>query len=80
MNVSLTPELEKFVADTVATGRYGSASEVVRSALRILEEEEQWKDYAREKIARGMEDARAGRFITKEQLLARLEDRKRKRA
>ena len=38
MNVSLTPELEKFVNDRVETGRYNSASEVVREALRLLEE------------------------------------------
>lgn len=38
MNVSLTPELEKFVQGKVSTGRYTSASEVVREALRLLEE------------------------------------------
>jgi antitoxin ParD1/3/4 len=38
MNVSLTPELEKFVTAKVETGRYNSASEVVRDALRLLEE------------------------------------------
>jgi len=38
MNVSLTPELEKFVATKVESGRYNSASEVVREALRLLEE------------------------------------------
>ena len=41
MNVSLTPELEKFVADEVESGRYNSASEVVREALRLLEEHDQ---------------------------------------
>jgi antitoxin ParD1/3/4 len=41
MNVSLTPELEKFVTDKVASGRYTSASEVVLEALRMLEEYEQ---------------------------------------
>jgi antitoxin ParD1/3/4 len=40
MNVSLTPELEKFVSAKVETGRYNSASEVVREALRLLEEHE----------------------------------------
>jgi antitoxin ParD1/3/4 len=40
MNVSLTPELEKFVNTKVQTGRYNSASEVVREALRLLEEHE----------------------------------------
>jgi antitoxin ParD1/3/4 len=38
MNVSLTPELEQFVASKVESGRYTSASEVVREALRLLEE------------------------------------------
>ena len=41
MNVSLAPELERFVTKTVASGRYRSASEVVRAALRLLEKEEQ---------------------------------------
>lgn len=38
MNVSLTPELDKFVTEKVESGRYNSASEVVREALRLLEE------------------------------------------
>ena len=41
MNVSLTAELEEFVKNKVQTGRYNSASEVVREALRLLEEHEQ---------------------------------------
>jgi antitoxin ParD1/3/4 len=40
MNVSLTPELELAVAERVASGRYRTASEVVRAALRLLEKEE----------------------------------------
>ena len=38
MNVSLTAELEKFVSSKVESGRYNSASEVIREALRLLEE------------------------------------------
>ena len=38
MNVSLTPELEKFVSAKVQSGRYNSASEVVREALWLLEQ------------------------------------------
>jgi len=44
MNVSLTPELDKFVAGKVASGRYTSASEVVREALRLLEEHDRARD------------------------------------
>jgi putative addiction module CopG family antidote len=41
MNVSLTPERERFVSTKVDSGRYNSASEVVREALRLLEEHDQ---------------------------------------
>ena len=36
MNISLTPALEQFVSDKVATGLYNSVSEVIRDALRLL--------------------------------------------
>ena len=36
MNVSLTPALEQFVNDKVATGLYNSVSEVIIEALRLL--------------------------------------------
>lgn len=38
MNISLTPQLEEMVKKKVESGRYGSASEVMRAALRLLEE------------------------------------------
>jgi antitoxin ParD1/3/4 len=44
MNVSITPQLAAFVQGRVATGRYRSASEVVRAALRLLEEAERERD------------------------------------
>lgn len=40
MNVSVTPELERFVQELVSTGRYHSASEVFRDGLRLLEQAE----------------------------------------
>jgi len=46
MNFSLTPQLEHFIREYVATGDYNSASEVVREALRLFkrtEEERQLK-------------------------------------
>ncbi len=38
LNVSLTPELERFIAARVASGRYQTASEVVRAGLQLLEQ------------------------------------------
>ncbi len=65
MNVSLTPELEQLVHLKVQTGRYTSASEVVREALRLMEARDQMqalhKDEIRAKIAAGMASLRAGK-------------------
>src|SRR5579863_4585296 len=36
MNVSLTPELERYIRQKVDSGFYGNASEVVREALRLM--------------------------------------------
>ena len=40
MNVSLTPELESLVYEKVKSGLYTSASEVVREALRLLNDKD----------------------------------------
>lgn len=40
MNVSLTPELEKYINDKVASGLYHSSSEVIREALRLLKDQD----------------------------------------
>jgi len=43
MNVNLTPQLEKMVRQKVTSGLYGSASEVVREALRLMEEQDRFR-------------------------------------
>ena len=40
MNVSLTPELEKYVSEKVESGLYHSASEVIREGLRLLKDQD----------------------------------------
>jgi antitoxin ParD1/3/4 len=65
MNVSLPPELEARVRQRVESGMYGSASEVIREALRLFEAYEQVKtaklDSLRQDIAKGLNDAKNGR-------------------
>ena len=61
MNVSLTPELEKFVADKVASGWFKNASEVVRQSLREMkEQDDKCMEKVREDIEIGWQQARAG--------------------
>ena len=43
LNVSLTPGLSAFIAAELSSGRYQTASEVVRAALRGLQETERMK-------------------------------------
>jgi putative addiction module CopG family antidote len=40
MDIDLTPELEDFVAEQIATGRYANADEVVHAALELLEKKQ----------------------------------------
>jgi antitoxin ParD1/3/4 len=57
MNVNLTPELEKLVRRKVASGLYTSASEVVREALRLMEEQDQMRAVRLEQLR---QDVRKG--------------------
>ena len=52
-NVNLTPELEQFAQTCVANGRYNNVSEVVRSGLRLLQEQEE----ARAAFVRSLEES-----------------------
>lgn len=52
MNVSLTQELEKLVNERVRSGMYSSASEVVREALRLLNERDELRRQQLEQLRR----------------------------
>lgn len=80
MNVSLTKELVKLVEAKVASGFYGSASEVIREALRLLQKKDEAERIAieatRAKINEGLRDAKAGRVTAfdKKGLRARISE------
>ncbi len=42
-SILLCEHFEKFISNEVSSGKYGSASEVIRTALRMLETEEEKK-------------------------------------
>ena len=64
MNVSLSPKLEGFIKQKVSTGMYNSSSEVVREALRLLEEKDQLQaiklQALRMEIQEGLDSAEQG--------------------
>jgi len=66
LNVSLPEELESRVRAHVASGLYGSASEVIREALRLFEAHQSVQQSSiaalRADIAQGMADVNAGHF------------------
>lgn len=63
MNVSLTPELDRFVREAVVGGRYQSSSEVVRDALRLLQDRQRHDalelDILRAEMQRGIDSGPA---------------------
>ena len=72
MNVSLTPRLEEMVQEHVRSGRYSSASEVIRAALRLLEDHEREQaarfEQLKADVQKGIDqlDAGQGRELTHE--------------
>jgi antitoxin ParD1/3/4 len=76
LNVSLTPELEEFVRDRVDTGRYQTASEVVREGLRLLELQERDRDAAhaalKAKLKIAAAEADSGALVDGEEFINKL--------
>lgn len=74
MNVSLTPELEAWVEARVKSGLYGSPSDGVRAALRLLQEfeEAQGRRLAdlRDALDIGIADFETGRTVPLDEALA----------
>jgi antitoxin ParD1/3/4 len=72
MNVSLTPELERFIGSLVESGRYRSASEVVRAAVRLLEDREREREVKlealRTAVGQGLEELERGDAVPGDQV------------
>lgn len=75
MNISLTPELERFIDAKVESGGYNNASEVIREGLRLLKENDEIRRRVREQIERGAADVAAGRVVDGPQTMNRIKER-----
>jgi antitoxin ParD1/3/4 len=88
LNISITPELDEFLRSRVESGRYQTASEVVREALRLLERHERERDEAflqlRRKLEKGAGQAERGELMDGDEVFDELremiEERRRARA
>ncbi len=67
ISVSFTPQQAEFLAGCVASGRYQSTSEVVREAIRLLEEHHQLRqaevERARALVQEGADQLDRGEVI-----------------
>lgn len=62
MTINLPPDLQQFVAERVANGRYATEDEVVRAALELLARREQDRFEQLDAIAaKGLASLEAGR-------------------
>ncbi|PZX36943.1 antitoxin ParD1/3/4 [Roseinatronobacter thiooxidans] len=73
ISADLGSQLESFVAKLVETGRYNSKSEVLGEGIRLIQEREAWLAVLDQALARGIEDAEAGRVKPLADVVARLE-------
>jgi antitoxin ParD1/3/4 len=70
---TLGEHFETFVKSQLASGRYGNASEVLRDALRLMEERERKLAALDTSIARGIADVSAGRVQDADEVFGELE-------
>jgi antitoxin ParD1/3/4 len=69
-SVSLSAHFDRFIDDQVKSGRYGSASEVIREALRLMETRETRLEMLRRAINDGLESGSATPFDIEEIIAA----------
>ncbi|MFC1524041.1 type II toxin-antitoxin system ParD family antitoxin [Thermodesulfobacteriota bacterium] len=68
MNISLTPEMEEWVAQKVQSGMYKSSSELIREGLRLLQAREEQRvkmvEELRSELLIGVKQLDAGKAKT----------------
>lgn len=76
-SISLGNHFEQFIQGRISDGRYSNVSEVIRAALRLLEEEESKVVALRRAIEEGMESGIAKDFDPQKHLTVLMSNRRR---
>ena len=83
MTVTLSPELEQFIAEQLKTGYYRSADDVIAQSLGMLRAQEEFIEThtveLREKIAVGLDQIRKGQVVDGRKAIQDLREKLRKR-
>lgn len=76
MNVTLSEESEQYIREKVASGDYPSPGFIIDEGLRLLQEQDKWRQDARTKIAAGLADIQEGRIVSSDEAERNLARRK----
>jgi antitoxin ParD1/3/4 len=90
MSYSLSPDIQKLIDDRIRSGHYSSADDVIAAAITNLEQQDRLADLSpddlellfpqlRQKLARGLAEARAGKVSDGEAFFDELEREEQRR-
>jgi antitoxin ParD1/3/4 len=90
MSYSLSPDIQKLIEDRIRSGHYSSAEDVIAAAITHLEQQDRLADLPpdelellfpqlRQKLARGLAEARAGKLSDGEAFFDELEREEQRR-
>ncbi|MFZ0944539.1 MAG: type II toxin-antitoxin system ParD family antitoxin [Syntrophobacteraceae bacterium] len=73
---AIGPHFERFIRQKIESGRYSSASEVIRDALRLLEEREELREIQFKTLRQQLQEGKeSGPGIPAERVFERLEEK-----
>ena len=77
MIIHLTPDIEQLIQSKVESGRYNSASEMVREALQLLGQRDEFfaqrQEEMREQIEEGWQSAERGELVNGDEVFDRID-------
>jgi antitoxin ParD1/3/4 len=75
MTITLTPELEKFVAEQIKNGAYRSIDDIIVQSLGMLQAKEEYERRLAElrgEVDRGLEQAKRGELLDADEVFEKI--------